>query len=267
MAESHWDQMLDVYHNPHEVAASSKAKSVGRMLAGGNVSSMMSIGCGNGRLDEFILKQNNISLSRFLGIEPDGELRKKLETRLKSWNVPYHVESEYFSGTYSYDGEGFDLIIMSSVLYYMKDVGLAIAKARSFLNPNGKLVIFHQTLPGGCEIFRYLLKAQPVRKQNTFRYDMCHLDVLKALNERGIPFKCNVTDDINYGVDVDDFVRKYKEGYRKNTFIDFMLQTPLTELGKEIQDGVYEIVKQSSALNDKKRYILFDDYAAISITS
>jgi len=259
--------MLDIYHNEYDVVAASKADSVGKILSGGSVSSMMSIGCGNGRLDELILKHNNISLSRFHAVEPDHELRKMLETRLKSWNVAYHIEEKCFSETHEYNGDGFDLIVMSSVLYYMDNVELSISKARSFLNPNGKLVIFHQTLPGGCEIFQYILKAQPDRKENTFHYDICHLDVLRVLNEGGIPFKCYVTDDLNYGVDVDDFVRTFKDGCRKNVFIDFMLQTPLAELGGKIQDDVFEIVKRSSFINDKNRYMLLDDYAVISITA
>ena len=231
---------------------------------------VLSIGAADAKLDEMMLRETKMKLASYHAIEPAEEFQDELKNRIAQWNVPYTIEQTSFSEHYKpQQGEvKYDLIVMSSVLYYMENIGLAIQNARSLLKPTGKLIIFHQTDNCGWELYKCHLKAFPEIVNTTFAYGMSHKDVLREADKLKIPYKCHVVEDIEKTqMDFDEFVRCIMGNTKvpKHHFVDFMVQRSVEELPEWLRKQMYEIVLKHAVLNDENRYVVSVAFAVFHI--
>eukprot|EP00794_Sanderia_malayensis_P018636 gene18636-20518_t len=110
---------------------------------------LMSIGAGDGSLEDMLIKQLGLRVEYFHGVEPDGGRREKLKKIEKTWQLTTEsfIDDRFFGENFESDTK-FDLILMSHVLYSIPKPTEAILRARKMLKKEGKLVIFHNTNQG-----------------------------------------------------------------------------------------------------------------------
>lgn len=111
--------------------------------------SLLSIGCGDGRLELPCLRSSE-TLTRYRGLDPNGpELadfraalaRAPLELELDLVEAGLGEEPDTSQG----EPESFELVLISHVLYYVEDKAAFMREALSRVAPGGRCLLFHQT--------------------------------------------------------------------------------------------------------------------------
>ena len=209
---------------------------------------LMSIGPGTGCFENSMIRDYGMSLEYFYGIEPSPELLKELEGVVTNWNVKYFIDKTYFTPEYDIK-ERFDLIFMAHCLYAMPNVVDIICHAKSFLKPNGKLLIFNQSVTGSCEVHRKLLSIAPLGKPGVNINESVSMeDVCSLLQEKGVTFY--IREKTSH-IDLSDFIAK-----RDNNVVSFMVHTIYEKLPHSIQSEIYDFVKDRCTNPEPGKYLL-----------
>ena len=109
----------------------------------------MSVGCGAGIFEKFLLKHCNLQLNYFHAVEPDqprlNQLVNTLESGTNGVKVNIEVTHKQFDGSFNTDHR-FDLILFHPrSLCESSDTTQCLLLARSFLKPRGQICLLHQS--------------------------------------------------------------------------------------------------------------------------
>ena len=196
---------------------------------GGKSMDVMSIGAGVGWLEDEIIRHPDLKVNRMLAIEPNPKHAKKLREKAENWlDTFYEIDSAEFDEFYE-TTKRFDVILIVHTLYYIRNPIGAVIKAKSFLKPEGKIMIVIRGKEGGSELTSYI-NTQVELVQPMYVHSLEDSDELvKGLVQNKI--KCcfqNFTDHF----DVTDFIER-KDTPTCNDIISFFLQTKYENLDKE----------------------------------
>ena len=257
-------------------ARSDKVKEIVESTGSTEKIRVLSIGPGDSKLDGYIKRKMKLQWASYHAVEPSKKFLPLIQNEIKGWGIPCQIENTSFSEHYQFPSEEtkYDLILMSSVLYYMENFGLAIEHARSKLEPTrGRLVIIMQTELGGAEMYKCHLQAFPEIKNTTFDYQMSHKDIMKELDRLNVPYKCDVTKDHKKtGIDMNELVLSLKSNetkeFPRHCYVDFMVQRDVRELPGWLQKQIYDVVLQYCVLDeDSGRYVFPDYFATIEVAA
>lgn len=269
----------------------------GSLLKSNKGLNILSIGAGDGTLDQCIIKGNQLKVDLYHAIDPVlSKFYSNFVEKVKSWDIPYVVEQKAFSEDYDLppkneitvnqlngliqpfcdffgndDNSGqniFDLVIMSSMLYHVDHPGLAVKKARSLLKPGGVIIIFIQTLEINSEVYSYMVETSPPEfKEATHNYAMCDQDVMKELDDMKIPYTHDVYDDVGHCHDVTEYLasKGQSPAMMFRMCLEFQAQKKFDDWSEEQKMGVYEIVKRRAFQNGEGKDLAPDYLATIVV--
>lgn len=222
---------------------------------------LMSIGAGNGCLEGDLIKKFGLKASFFYAVEPNKELRVRLQKEISEWSIDDHeIIPDYFTTDFKTE-KRFDLIMMSHCLYYMKDPIGVVMTAKSLLKPNGKIVIFIQTEQGGNELYNHFLKHVEPSSGPISDHALSSAQIIGAFGKAGIEY------GFQYGpstLDVTDFIEK-RATQKRYCVVTFFLQTKYEDLPEKLQTEIYEMVKERCFIDEDGKYMFKHPTAMIVI--
>ena len=207
-------------------------------------SSILSVGCGPGTLDEQLLRSAKTRTEHiaYLGIEPNrieaAHFLKKMKAQ-KSDQVDISILIEPF-GDQSFD-QSFDLILFVHSLYYMDDRNKAIDLALNSLTPGGQLVICIAPDEALNAIAKLMWQRQ--MGQESWFSD----DVRNYFEARGLEFR---KTQIDAKLNVSDCFDLPTETGRK--IIDFIIQTRIDKLPHSLRQMIFEFLISISETDGSK---------------
>ena len=218
---------------------------------------LMSIGAGTGLFEDKLIRKYGLAVDYFHAIEPNEKLLEELERTVAKWNVKYTIEKTYFTSEY-HTKEKFDLILMSHCLYYIPNPAEAICSAKSFLKEDGKLLIFHQSERGVCEVHRKFLSLASLKRAPLLfiNHGISIEDLSYALQRKGIEHY--IREEPSY-IGMEDFIEK-----RGSHVVSFMLQTWYENLPLSTQEEIYIFVK-NRCTNPEAGTYLFQHPSAMMV--
>lgn len=218
---------------------------------------LLSIGAGTGSFEEALIKEYGLSLDYYHAIEPNDDHLKQLESIVSKLNVKYTIDKACFTPQIKIE-EKFDMILMSHCLYFIPNAIEAVMHAKSFLKPNGKLLVFHMTEEGPCEVIRRFLSLASLDPPLVYVNNGISLeDVSANLTQNGIH---NYIERATNHLDVGNFIAK-----RDNTAISFLTQTPYENLPQFIQDEIYNLVREKCINPEPGKYLLYHPTAMLVV--
>ena len=218
----------------------------------GKVIDVMSIGAGVGWLEDEINSNPQLKVNSILAIEPNPEHAKKLREKASHWkNTTCDIDMVYFDESYE-TAQRFDVILFVHSLYYIRNPIGAVAKAKSFLKPGGRIMIVMQGEKGSFELASYLHNQVKIVPSAYYTYspeNSTHL--LEGLNRNNI--KCRSHDFAEH-LDITDFIER-KDISTCNDIISFFLHSNYEDLDKKLQDDIYKMVREYATITKDKRYM------------
>lgn len=211
---------------------------------------LLSIGAGTGCFEDDLIKNFGMNVEYFYGIEPNKQHRDQLKERVSNWNIDHTVDQSCFTKDFVTD-KRFDLIIMSHVLYCVNDVAGTLVKVNSLLKPNGKVVIFHQSDRGGCELYNFFIKHAELSCRSIGDHAISSSHIVDFLKENEILY------EVAFGpcaIDVSEFIEK-RASKNACDVVTFMLQTRYEDLHLQLKEDLYAMVKQGSKLTEDGKYL------------
>lgn len=238
---------------------------------------MLSIGCGDGRLDLDLL---GIITDRFpllniayIGLEPNQSRKKSFEKSISSCGFlsrcHFHLEQIDLDG---YDNknfhEKFDLILCARVLYYMYDrLESTFLRLINKLTSKGKLLAIHQSPSGVAQMIHVVGFAQlsPAHYCNTYHLRQA---LQKTVSQN--PFlKFSITYADNY-LDINCFqdIHSTDESKREKalSIISFLLGKKLDGIDMQLLDKmVFERILPLFAIHEEDQTISYSMFLPIGV--
>lgn len=167
------------------------------------IKKVLSIGCGNGKIDTNCFLEPLDSISSYTGLDPNEEHLQAFRKLLTSYTkADVELLPQYFEDFHT--DQRYDLIIMSHVLYYLPQRKFALSKACSLLNDKGILIILQQTERG-----IYALQ----KRYGRTRYSYNSVELANELDTLEIPYRYEEIDSyINLEEIPDSLIRFFLEG-------------------------------------------------------
>jgi len=213
-----------------------------------NKLNMLSIGAGTGCFEDSMIEKCGLSIEYFYGIEPNEEQAKLLESTVSKWNVNYTIDKCCFTPEFEPEKE-FDLIVMSYCICHIPNPTEAIMKLRSFLRPNGKLLIFNFSEQGvQYEIINKFLSHASFGYVNEFQMGLTLEEISRNLTNKGIQ---NYIKTAPLMWDVSKFIAK-----QSSVIISFILQTSYDNFPKFLQKEIYQLVKDKCVNPEGVKYFI-----------
>ena len=224
---------------------------------------MMSIGAGDGWLEDEIIRNPNLNINSILAIEPNHEHAEKLKEKAAKWESTNSIiDISCFDETYE-TSMRFDVILMVHSIYYQKFPIKAISRAKSFLRRGGVLIIAIVGKNGGHQLAARLYEQM----DNVPAFYNDHLLssgwLVNHLTNNSIRFHLQT---FNCSHDVTDFIKR-KETPTCNDTITFFLNTKYESLDTYLQDEVYNMVQERVTISKDKRHLFPEDHDFIYIES
>ena len=211
---------------------------------------MMSVGAGTGWLEDEIINNLDLRVESLLAIEPNPQHAQELRKKSANWtNTVTEIDLSFFDEHYVTDKK-FDVILMVHSIYYSSNPIKVIIKARSFLKPNGQIMLAVRGDQGGMELSSYLEEQVEIIPTNPRKLIGSGL-IVDGLKKNNINFQSQDLTDYH---DVSDFIeRKYSP--IRNDVVSFHLNTKYEDLDKDLQDGIYKIVQENVIVTKEERHM------------
>merc|ERR1719378_246285 len=200
---------------------------------------LMSIGAGDGYFEDYLVQNKGLMLKYFHAVEPDAFRREELAKTVSKWNTKCFVDDRGFDEAFETEGK-FDLILMSHVLYCVPDPLKVVQKAISYLSPGGSLIVFNQTEVGMYAVQKDFFKVANFKSAAFNDHRVTTASISKELKRASIEHKVISRDA---GINVTEFIKKSKCP-TANHSASFFIQTLFEKLPEDIQNRVYEAVKE-----------------------
>ena len=221
----------------------------------------LSIGAGTGFFEKSLIKDLGLSVNFFYGIEPNDVHRKKLESTIAELNLlSYEINERFFSKEIDL-GRKFDLIFVSHVLYHIECPNDFMMHALAHLKPGGKLIIIHIGELGVAALSKFFqeLIYVPHITDNRITYHYLS-NVLTKLH-----IKHKIHQVPNICADFTEFINK-RNNESSNDPMTFCLYTRYEKLPSQIQEKVYDFVKENCFVNKEGRWIFPSDEGVIEVS-
>ena len=235
---------------------------------------MLSIGAGRGQFEAMLVRKLGLNLGYIYAIEPNTIHAQLLEIELKSLDAQYDIDTSFFNKEFEIESKYetaenplFDLILISHSLYSFEDPFGAVSHAVKFLNPRGKILIFHQGETASCEMYTYMInRSDPNIFNNSLtlsNHTLTASKITSFIQVEHPELVVSVQEEITH-MCVDEFVRDMN-GSGNDEIVSFFLQAEYQDLSEEARKHVYEIViKHCDVVNDK--YLIRHPCAGIIIS-
>ena len=221
----------------------------------------LSNGSGTGFFEKSLVEDLGLSVNFFYGIEPNEVHRKKLESTIAELNLrSYEIDGRFFSKQIDL-GRKFDIVFVSHVLYHIECPEDFMMHALAHLKPGGKLIIIHIGELDVAALSRFFQELVYVPHITDNRITYHYLS--NVLTKLHINHKIHQVPNIC--VDVTEFINKTKNE-TSNDPITFLLYTRYEKLPSEIQEKVYDYVKDNCSVNEEGRWIFSSDEGVIEIS-
>eukprot|EP00794_Sanderia_malayensis_P017281 gene17281-19008_t len=224
---------------------------------------MMSIGAGNGCFEGDLVMKLGLNLNYFFAVEPNKKHSKQLIEEISRWNINdnYEVCTDYFTPSFT-TSRRFDLIMMSHCLYCMENPVDLVMTAKSFLKPNGKLVIFIRAETHTYKkLHKRLLEKVQFSSATISDITLTSAEICKALADNKAKFGVQHGPSL---LNVDDFLRERDTPNANNVFT-FILQTEFGDLSEQLKRDIYQMVKGNSFINADGKYMFKHPTAMIVV--
>ena len=228
----------------------------------GKAIKLLSIGAGTGHMEDDQIRNCELQISYYHAIEPNESLLVDLRKTISNWNIDFKVEQNYFSDGIEIDST-FDMILMSHCLYGMNEPLKAIIQAKSFLKPEGKLIIFHQSDKGGYELHTHFTQNATFDRPPLNDGTLSSKHVCDMLKSSGVNY--SVTEG-NGTLEVDDFVRK-RDTPIANDVITLFLQTRFENLDDERKSEIFGMTKERCVKDPNGMYLFRHPVSMIQIVN
>jgi SAM-dependent methyltransferase len=211
---------------------------------------VLSIGSGAGEFDlqlmRLILERWHIGA--YIAVDPNPDHNRVFAEKFRASGLPV-VDFEILPRTFPVQqlDRKFDLIHMTHCLYYIPDRLKAIQGALDVLNPQGLIVIFHQTPLGINEIQRRFLKRAKGNEGEMYS----SRDIHQLLESQPVSFTFDIIDGI---LDVSDFAAA--QSPRGKQLLNFFLECRADLLPVEFRREVVEFIGEL-AFPDHGRQVIF----------
>lgn len=227
----------------------------------GNPVRFLSIGAGTGAFEDRLVTEHGLKLKYFRGVEPSRIHCSKLKATVAQW----HVENDIVEGTFSPDldiGDGYDLVLMSHVMYYVKDPLAVMKKAKSLLASGGSVIIFNHTHEGGAELQGFVRGKGTLAPQAGNECLTAKM-LSEQLQSAGVDHHLT---ECPSDIDVHEFILKHETAAADHV-VSFFIQTPFKDLSEPLQSEVYNLVNSRSSVGENGRYALSQPSAMLEIFS
>jgi len=167
------------------------------------VNNILSIGCGNGQIDNSCFLEPLDSLCTYTGLDPNEKHLQIFHQKISLYSkAKVKLLSQYFEDFHT--DQRYDLILMSHVLYYIPQRKFALSKACTLLSDKGVLVIFHQT-ERGINVLQ--------KRYGRTRYSYNSVELARELDTLAIPYRYEELDSyVNLDEISDSLIRFFLEG-------------------------------------------------------
>ena len=211
---------------------------------------IMSIGAGNGWLEDEIIRHPQMKVKSILAIEPNPEHAKKLQEKSLQWTqTTAKIDQTYFNEKYE-TVQKFDVILLVHSIYYLDNAIDAIIKLNFFLKSGGQIMIVVDGHQGGYEVasrvYEQMDCVPPIRR---LLIRVANGIIAQGLQQNNIKFMLQNGTTL---FDVTDFIKK-EDTTSCSDVISFFLHTKYEGLDKELQDDIYKIVKERVIVTEDNR--------------
>eukprot|EP00746_Dinoflagellata_sp_MGD_P057282 gnl/MRDRNA2_/MRDRNA2_246721_c0_seq1.p1 gnl/MRDRNA2_/MRDRNA2_246721_c0~~gnl/MRDRNA2_/MRDRNA2_246721_c0_seq1.p1 ORF type:complete len:282 (-),score=26.87 gnl/MRDRNA2_/MRDRNA2_246721_c0_seq1:41-886(-) len=219
--------------------------------------SLMSIGAGTAARENEMIYRCGMKVSRFHAIEPNvGHLQVLQDTTSQWEGIQVSIDGNYFDDAYSMAAEEkFDLILMVHAIYYIPNPAGVIERARSFLKPNGQLLVFVGTEKGSGISSSEKLSHIAGRKNPHF---VCLPDICSAMDQNDIPY---TVKEYPRQLDVTDFLRDPETFHGA---ISFALHVDYRKMDAALKEEIHLGVK-SKAVEKEGKFFQITKHAMIKV--
>ena len=227
----------------------------------GKLIDMMSIGAGDGWLEDEIIRHPSLKISSILAIEPNHEHAEKLKEKSAKWEgTTSNIDVSYFDEKYE-TSKRFDVILMVHSIYYQKFPIKAITTAKSHLNSGGRIIIALVGKNGGHQLATRVYEQMD--KVPAFCNDRWVSSgwLVESLTTNVIGFHLQT---FNCSHDVTDFIER-KDTPNCNDTITFFLNTKYESLDTNLQDEVYNMVQERVTISKDNRCLFPEEQDFIFI--
>ena len=214
----------------------------------GHTIDLMSIGAGTGSVLDKIVENCGDNLKSIFCIEPNPTHIEQLRQRALGWkNITTEIDTGYFGEKYE-TAKLFDVILIVHTMYCMKRPIDAIMRAKSFLKPEGKLLILVQGEKSNNSIVSRLLQDGSFPSSPNNDSFITSGPICKGLTDIEVEY------EVKHSVvphDITDFIEK-RASPTKNNKISFYWKTKYEDLSIQLQDMVYQLIKDQLVSTDEK---------------
>jgi len=208
---------------------------------------ILSIGCGDGDLDFAVLEcLNGLTDVEYLGLEVNETSAQLFEEAVEAWR-------ENFAGELSFEiriasaerlpdiGGGFDLVVMSHVLYYFSD---PVALVRNYLQRacriDGRVMIVHSGWGGIPELMAAVPGLQPFLDADTIR---------DALAASGLRVQC---ETLSSELDVTDILEQTGRGRQ---ILGFCIERDVDRLPEETKKRLLQALWSRCEIREDRAWL------------
>ena len=223
---------------------------------------LLSIGIGLGWLeDDLVRHHHEFKVKSIHAIEPNLAHVAKLRETATNWeDTILEIDGSYFDEKYEISKQ-FDIILMIHSLYGMKNPINAIIKAKSFLKSGGKLLIFVQGEDGANVLVSRLFESVAIVPLPISDNSLTSKDISQVLHTKNIDHTLEKVKSLH---NVTDFIER-KETPTSSDVVSFLLQTNYKELKKELQEEIYQLVRDCSITDEQGRHFFNNPNCMIAI--
>ena len=212
----------------------------------------LSIGAGNGFFEKMIITEVGLSVNYFYGIEPDvirAERLKATASELKLTN--FTIDDRYFTKETDLKRK-FNFILLWHTFYYIKNPEEAVLQAYAHLKPEGKMVIVSHG-KGSAEICDCILDQVEFSMGRAVNFSLTVDDLSNMLSRKNIKYTVHQGPaSLN---DITDFIERVPTE-DANHIVSFALFTRYEKLPTEIQEKVYNFIKEKCSLDETGKWLV-----------
>ena len=219
---------------------------------GGKSIDLMSIGAGIGWLEDEIIRHSGVKVSSILAIEPNPEHAEKLKEKSTGWrDTISYIDTSFFTENYDTTMR-FDVILMIHSIYYLENPIDAIIKLKSFLKIGGQVMIVVRGEKGGFELVTKMQEYFKIPQSKLIYGSLYNAGMLvDGLKKKSVEYQIQEQMVL---VDVSNFIEK-KNTPLSNDCVSFLLHTIYENLDKELQDGIYQMVRDRVTVTNDNRFM------------
>jgi len=221
---------------------------------------LLSVGAGTLCFERDLIEKIGLKVNYLYAIEPNEKHLEELKSAITELNLSYDIDPVYFTTEFSTE-KRFDMILMSHSMYCMTDFVGAMLKAKSLLKPNGKLIIFNQGEQGGYELYTRFIGQADLSGRPINDHLISSKELAEALANNAVSY------EVRYGpsvMEVHDFIMR-KATPNTNHVVSFLLQTKYDFLAENLQNEIYDMVKERSSIGQDGKYVLTHPTAMIIV--